>query len=53
MSKRLVKCYMKENHQEQRPTSVLLKAQALAVAVDKKDDNVQSVGAILRTKQKS
>ena len=32
------------------PASVLLKAQALAVAVDKKDDNVQSVGAILRTK---
>ena len=32
------------------PAKVLLKAQALVVAVDKKNDNVQSVGAILRTK---
>ena len=32
------------------PASVLLKAKALAVAVDKKEDRVQSVVAILQTK---
>ena len=32
------------------PTSVLLKAKALAVAIDKTKDSVQSVGAILQTK---
>ena len=32
------------------PTKVLLKAKALVVAVDKKEDKVRSVGAILQTK---